>query len=834
MTTLQSASPLIAWHLRGATLTGATGKWGGSLSSRAQVEGALWSIDGLIVLLELAGYTIDFAAFAVATTNVTHRNADAVVLHLPALTLSRGIERSWPALPDDAPRGRFGLWVQPRQERLPGGLWLDGCMVNLHQELARFAEIGVGIDFSPTTDGWLTLPVARTNGWVSGLTNICDKTMALLSTILGDCVAALGDGEAPTRPGCGLLALLDPAGWQCGDPAQPATLRDFPRTGAGHQLAADVFAQFTDDPAIFLLQEVAFPLLTANERLGALDSEDSPAARWAALIHDIGGIDGSPGNIGELRPEFGDLLSWTHMLLWAHELGALDALSAIAAAQSVLRGPVNPYGDYVLRRGDSDRQARWGGQTANADDPRPDAGQYGFVRQLQIDLQAVGIRLAAAPNGEFDVLTELALREYEIAARFTHAARRRADAGAAILPEDTLEQVEIPVLSRLTGPILGTLEPEVAVALRQWVAADWCHPVVLYAVRRGRVTLVNLWRSDEVKAGRVWAWDCSGQYSVSAAHELPHFVGRWSSAYTGGPATIEDDAKSGDLWAEVALTPETLVGPGMAQVPPAARVTDPTWSTYRVLAAVGGVEMINQFDALNAYDPGVISIGLFHWILGGGKGGGELGALLALLRARDLAAFESVMGRFGLRPTREWGDPLMFDKGLGTYNCSLEMRRADGLWDMVTTTKSANEKQWFRGWCWFYRLQMACRTNEPLRRVMWEMGRLRIRDMLALRWPGRDVTFAELFTSERLVAMILRWHVNRPADLQNPESRLVTHGLPAGSPANWSGAEDAVLEANIVAASESYDQLKKSIAVVRDNETLAHAHKSFYPDWSGL
>ncbi|MBK7828395.1 hypothetical protein [Nannocystis sp.] len=291
---------------------------------------------------------------------------------------------------------------------------------------------------------------------------------------------------------------------------------------------------------------------------------------------------------------------------------------------------------------------------------------------------------------------------------------------------------------------------------------------------------------------------------------------------------------SGDLWAEVALTPETLVGPRMAQVPAAARVTDPTWSTYRVLAAVGGVEMINQFDALNAYDYGVISLGLFHWILGGGKGKGELGALLALLRARDPTAFESVMGRFGLRPTRQWGDPLMFDEALGTYNCELEMRRADGLWDVVSTTKSADEKQWFRGWCWFYRLQMACRTNEPLRRVMWEMGRLRIRNILALRWPDQDVTFAQIFTSERLVAMILRWHVNRPADLQNPESRLITRGLPAGSPANWSDAEDAVLEANIVAASESYDQLKTSIDEVRDNETLAHAHESFYPDWSGL
>ncbi|MBK7828394.1 hypothetical protein [Nannocystis sp.] len=532
MTIFQSASPLIARHLRGAALTGATGSWGGSLSSRAQVEGTLLSIDGLVVLLELAGYMIESAAFAVARTNVTHQNADAMVLHLPALTLSRGVEHSWPALPDNAPRGRFGLWVQPRQERLPGELWLDGCMVDLRRQLAKFADIGVGIDFSPTTDGWLTLPVTQTHGWVSGFTDICDKTVALISTLLGDCIAALGDGEALTKPGCGLLALLDPAGWRCGDPAQPATLRDFPRAGDGYQLATDVFAQFMDDPATFLLQEVAAPLLTAGERLGTLVSMDSPTARWAALTQDIGGIDGSPGGIGEMRPEFGDIVSWTHILLWAHELGALDGLSAIAAAQSILRGPVNPT-EITCCGAATAIASRAGAARSPAPTIRPAAGQYGFVRQLQIDLQAVGIRLAGPPNGEFDVLTEMALREYEIAARFTHAARRRADAGAAILPEDTLEQVEIPVLSRLAGPILGTLEPEVAVALRQWVAADWRHPVVLYAVRRGRVTLVNLWRWDEVKAGRVWAWDCSGQYSVSVAHELPFL------SVTGAPAILE-------------------------------------------------------------------------------------------------------------------------------------------------------------------------------------------------------------------------------------------------------------------------------------------------------
>lgn len=840
MSLLQSSSPRIAQHLRGTALTGVSdkqlGQWGGALHSRAQVEGALASLDGVIVLLELAGYVVDSVAFAVAKGNTTHKNADAVVLELPSLSLNRGVEGAWPSQPEGAPRGRVGLWVRPRRARLPNDLWLDGCAVDLREQMTLFADLGIRMEFSPTIDGWFTLPVDSAR-WADSLVRACERACDKVTDILGDCAGAAGPGQL-TDPGCGLLALLDPASWQLGDPTIVGTMRPLDEAGGARELSGDVFAQFMADPARFLLEDTASAPRTVLERVDLLDDLRPSESRWSEMLDELGGVEGSPAGLGELRPEYGDVLSWTHLMLWMHELGVLDGLSAIARAQPMLTAPAVPYGGYVLRRGDSDAAKRWGGRIAGADDPRPAAGNFGYVRQLQSDLRKVGILVGPIPTGEFDVMTEMALREFEIAARFPRVARPRAGA-VGVLPEDTLEAIPLPEQHRLTGPILGALEPAVAKALQSWVANDWRHPVVLYAVRRGEVRLVNLWHWDAIKdkGARVWAWDQSGQYEVDTSRELPYFVGKYTNdkddTYHGGPGIVNAD----DLWSEVALTPARLVDPEIEQIPQASRKTDPRWSTYRVVAAVAKVEMINQFDALNAWDPGVISLGLYHWILGGGRGRGELCALFALLRERHPEAFEAVMGRFGVQPTARWGDEGMYDPKTRTHTASLSMRRADGLWSVITSSAKNDEKQWFRGWSWYYRLQMACRTSDALRRTMWELGRIRLRDLLSAPWPGRGLSLGELFTSERLVAMLLRWHVNLPATLVNADGvrgRLFKRGLPAGDPADWGSAELAILEQNILASVTFNKNLKKTVGDVYGNRDLEQGPHSFHMDWSGL
>jgi len=270
-------------------------------------------------------------------------------------------------------------------------------------------------------------------------------------------------------------------------------------------------------------------------------------------------------------------------------------------------------------------------------------------------------------------------------------------------------------------------------------------------------------------------------------------------------------------------------------VPETERETNATWSTYRVIAAIAKVEIFGRFDALNAWDGAFISVGLYHWTLGVGSSRGEIGALFALLHERDPAAFEAALGRYGVRPERAWNSD---GEGLheGTqYVSHLSLRGTDGQWTPIETRAA---KTWFRCWSWFYRMQMACRCVEGLRRVMWDLGRLRIRDVLD-RIVVDERPLRDLFTSERTVAMLIRWHVNAPGTLR--ASRLAAI-LPEGEPSKW---DEQALADGIMRAIESIpvtdkfkqgakDTLVSSTEKVRDDEDLRTAMGSFSFDESGL
>jgi hypothetical protein len=61
---------------------------------------------------------------------------------------------------------------------------------------------------------------------------------------------------------------------------------------------------------------------------------------------------------------------------------------------------------------------------------------------------------------------------------------------------------------------------------------------------------------------------------------------------------------------------------------------------------------------------------------------------------------------------------------------------------------------------------MAGRTIPGYRRRMWDMARIRLRDIGTLPWDsGSSRTVADVFTSEKARAMILRWHIRAPADM---------------------------------------------------------------------
>jgi len=115
---------------------------------------------------------------------------------------------------------------------------------------------------------------------------------------------------------------------------------------------------------------------------------------------------------------------------------------------------------------------------------------------------------------------------------------------------------------------------------------------------------------------------------------------------------------------------------------------------------------------------------------------------------------------------------------------------------------------------------MAGRTIEGYRRRMWHMARVRLRDIRAVPWgagvadiplPGggtRPATVGDVYTSERTVASLLRWHVRYPGRLfvagaPAPQLRnaFTLAGLAAniGDPTTWADADENRLMDGITA-----------------------------------
>ena len=141
--------------------------------------------------------------------------------------------------------------------------------------------------------------------------------------------------------------------------------------------------------------------------------------------------------------------------------------------------------------------------------------------------------------------------------------------------------------------------------------------------------------------------------------------------------------------------------------------------------------------------------------------------------------------------------------------------------------------EWFRQWHWFFRFSMSARTNETLRLRMWDYARLRLRDLLSTPWnpplamPGAGgalATVGDLFTSERAVAFLARWHVNAPPELLplRPASPIIRAyaaaqaGVTPGAanwadPSGWNDANEAAMCAALLSVLPPPGWLRQSL-----------------------
>ncbi|MET9479621.1 hypothetical protein [Streptomyces sp. NPDC006638] len=284
-------------------------------------------------------------------------------------------------------------------------------------------------------------------------------------------------------------------------------------------------------------------------------------------------------------------------------------------------------------------------------------------------------------------------------------------------------------------------------------------------------------------------------------------------AKRGGPLGGPDKNAN---WPEAEITTELLTGDAPGALDAAGR------ATFRVIRAVAEVESTGYYDSVNGYDNAFTSMGLIHWTVGNRTWmkikkkpedpvrepleewkveSGELWALLAYLRTRDADSFQRVVGHAGIGVDRTWtGDGHRAAPGETLLPWVSDLRKYEGrgtATDRGGTARPLNgftappgsrlptygqfaEHEFFRTWHWFYRWTMACRTEASFQRAMWDLARMRLRDIMSAAWnatgPKADnpypmdagVTVGQVFRSEKTLALVYRWHVLGPAFVMRP------------------------------------------------------------------
>ncbi len=547
-----------------------------------------------------------------------------------------------------------------------------------------------------------------------------------------------------------------------------------------------------------------------------------------------------------------------------------------------------PYGGIVL--------GRTGKEVSQKTKSNPE-----YVKELKKDLYKLGFRIVGKEpdkgyTGNFDRLTEWAVREFQIYAGMKRGARINFKLTA--IPESydfiRLTEVEIPENKRYEGPISGVVNQKTAELIKFWLddQQSWRCPVIACAFERsGREQtgkLVqngeNLWagtesygspgikaqvyvrdftryycKTDQIQPQVQFLWVApdldfnlalggvqldsplvrsgltaqaiedalKSKFSINIKVFGQDNSGPWEIHFPGKPNLTETDlfkvpnlstdqfhidilpewlavgdfVKYGSLggpisspprhcWAEYGgeILPESFIGES---------ATTDNRSTFRVVRAVSEVECNGFFDSLNAYDTGLISLGPAHWILGlkskAAISAGELGGFLAYLKYKQADTFNYAFGRFGIELAAEWenGGKNLLNSSNRTYTNWLKLRAEEGF---VTLPKVWDEANWFKTWHWFYRFVMAGRLRfaengaethssfKWYRQAMWDVARIRLRDILSAEWPkvdGQQLTYTgpanaagsagprnarigDVFTSELGVALLMRWHINVP------------------------------------------------------------------------
>ncbi|WP_322032661.1 peptidoglycan-binding domain-containing protein [Paraburkholderia sp. J76] len=489
-----------------------------------------------------------------------------------------------------------------------------------------------------------------------------------------------------------------------------------------------------------------------------------------------------------------------------------------------------------------------------------------YVQKLQRDLRSLGFMIIPEPNGKFDRYTEWAVKEFQCYARMRTVARLNAQRLQQYSPQTGQSAVDVSALGArqganppesyyvgtldsvsndalYTGPISGIVNARTRTAIDHWLSNNFRCPVVIEAWqinRHGQRTSIfrhgtNVWRYNEITSGgpRVFYRDFSGYYSYPNGcnpNEYQVLGAYYHYSTYGGPASIVPK----HTWSQAEMMPELLVGPTTTLASLQADQNGATTSTYRVVRAAAEQECMGAFDSINAYDDALISLGPCHWTMGlmpqHGYHNGELPGFLAYVLSKDRDSYLLAFGNFGLYPSEAWtrsSDWTATNRGtlwnrhqrtfngwIKTHNDNTDPAQApNNIQNLTDVNRAADEANYFKTWHWFFRMIMAGRTVAQVQQAMWDMVRYRLRDVLdvpvrAGSGPSAIVsTLGHIFTSEKAVAILLRWHIYRPAHVTGQRvSSSIQSAINASPtlawtlpPAQWTDAHESALTSRLLA-----------------------------------
>lgn len=520
-------------------------------------------------------------------------------------------------------------------------------------------------------------------------------------------------------------------------------------------------------------------------------------------------------------------------------------------------------------------------------DPLYNGVTYGDVSQLQADLWELGFWFtdmvatahagtyghdpanqdtltAGHASGDFGEQTAWALREFQIYASQETVAVENQSAGNYVGRLQSTANTR-----QYEGKITGVLDDETAKCIQHWLDNDLRCPVVVEARTQGSgsdyVTLEfeNLWRHDDDPdpSHRMFLADIAGSMEDSNGNAIANspnvrsftpdgrvVIGDYGSAGHGGPRSVHDK----HTWDAGELTPENLIGEARTAMGSA------TESTYKAIRAVADVECYGFFDVINAWDSAVQSAGPYHWTL---RAGFELPPYFSYVKSADRDAFDELLGSRGVDVDTDWdgGVDSMFNDSQRKYSDDVTLRyHAGGTRSDITSSETLRnvDADYFRTWHWFSRLVHAGRTSDGYRGGMWDMARVRVRDILYTEMPnttpgGNSVPgtsagsmtrttsrIGDIFTSEMAVALLLRWHVKKPAHVCNTDAGTGVTNAFDEAVASASGNASVDLSENAGNWNENTDYGEILANAIFDsdesdynNGTYATYRNNNLPDW---